>query len=542
MAESPSESDATEASAESPQDLVEDVLREAQALLDAPDAGNPEAALVADDPAPASESSEAVDVEGLVARVDSLLGDLGHLVEDVESVEDSVAAAGLDLTLVLPKTSPSPDDVIPDHGSAGPQVDLFATPEEPQAAPEVISPESEVVLETEASSEIESPTSTSDETAMLDDLTTALAEEFSQATDEASSEEEVGTPTSDIVSETEDALLDAMAEEFGREPTELPPLEDEGDPFASSSTPSAEPSDAARRLEALLANRLAEEFEMVEKAATTTPKVIESQVEKVEEVQLAQSDVDAVARAEMEALEALGSHIDTEVDLPDRQEHLEDPGEPSIDSIETVRQSESSVAVDEEFAAEGDETTANEAIESTTSSDEPAVAAETCEEIAEDGIEFEDSTEIVPGVAESSTDTETVEASDGVTETVVTIESRNDRPKPGNAGSSALVRFGAAPFRFVPKSLHRHATPVALSLVAWVPLAWGFAILAPDPEPPKIEVLRTGFDVDETDGAPIENGGPSGPTEQHDSSSRISSTVDSGFDSQTVDSDHRVRH
>ena len=74
MAESHSEPDATDAPAQSPQDLVEDVLREAQALLDTPDSSGSDDPAAADastaaetgdpvDPSQAAETGGSVDVD-----------------------------------------------------------------------------------------------------------------------------------------------------------------------------------------------------------------------------------------------------------------------------------------------------------------------------------------------------------------------------------------------------------------------------------------------------------------------------------------------
>lgn len=530
MAESHSEPDATDAPAQSPQDLVEDVLREAQALLDTPDSSgsdDPSAAVASTaaetgdpvDPSQTAETGGSVDVEGLVARVDSLLGDLGHLVEDVESAEDAGAGAGLDLTLVLPTPPSEPEDIVPDHGPAGPQVDLFAAPPAPEPASEATTPSAPVTLETETPAEATSPAPASSEGAMLDDLASALAEEFDQPTlapasdvdaetgSEASSEAgseaaaeteaEAATTISPREAEMEDALLEAMAEEFGQEPAELPPVEDEGDPFAASSASSAEPSEAARRLEALLADRLAEEFELVEQAGTTTPTVIESQAEETptpaqpeilpDSPELAQSDIDAVARAEMEALEALGSNLGTD---------LETSSTPTPSETTAEGTPERPVDSDTEtFApAEPPEATATapvtetEAAETSPSPAEPVAVSES--EVEAEAVSTADTpSESARDASEPTPEPET--NADPTDDADVTT----DRPRPTRTGPSTLVRLGAAPFRFIPRGLHRHATPVALSLVAWVPLAWGFALLAPTPEPATIDVLRAGFET-----------------------------------------------
>lgn len=94
------------------------------------------------------------------------------------------------------------------------------------------------------------------------------------------------------------------------------------------------------------------------------------------------------------------------------------------------------------------------------------------------------------------------------------------RPNARRPGPSLLIRLGAAPFRHLPRGLHRHATPVALSLLAWVPLAWGFALLAPTPVPPRLDVLHAGLHVD-----PGHSDAPS-PSGSDASSEGSSSTAD----------------
>ena len=499
MAESSDKSSSTNAATRSGQSLVEDVLREAQALLDeaaSDDSGSARPDLGDPDPEP---SGDALDLQALVDRVDGLLGDLGHLADEVEAAEKS-PSPGLDLTLVLPPKSPAPEHVVPDLGSAGPQVDLFAAPttETPAASEATATSPTEVVLETESVSS--ASTDESGSSGILDDLSAALAAEFDQpalvpAVTEAStpvtapSDPTVSSGSSTTsgggfaaspISATEVALMAAMTEEFGVTPTELPPVEDEGDPFASRPESSSEPSDAAKRLEALLAQRLAEEYDLVETASTRSPNVVESaspndampaptsMPEVVESTadatELVQSDIDAVARAEMEALEALGSELDTSVDASPNEAVAEveaalvapvaSAPEPNAEVAEPVPTASRETPV-EERAVEPDEHTAD----SDTSVEDERV-------------------ESAP-----SESTPISEDSDAAT----------PRPKPVRTGPSVLVRIGALPFQLLPARLHRHVTPVAISLAAWVPLAWGFAILAPKPAPPTIDALPAGI-------------------------------------------------
>ncbi len=480
MAESSDKSTSTNTTTGSGQSLVEDVLREAQALLAETDAVDPGSAEPDPEVATASSEGASIDLQSLVDRVDGLLGDLGHLAEAVESA-DSSASKGLDLTLVLPPKTPAAEHVVPDLGSAGPQVDLFATPEpEPElAAAEPTVPPVAVVLETEASTAVDP---------VLDDLTAALAAEFDQpelvtASEPATASSAAVSPassgsgfTASPVSATEVALMAAMTEEFGVEPTELPPVEDEGDPFKSRPASASEPSDAAKRLESLLAQRLAEEYDLVESASTTAPNVIESEAapaaaapetpttvaSTADATELVQSDIDAVARAEMEALEALGSELGHDGDeRPEHTESVDDRDEP--ESVDVVT---NAPAVPEPSTVAA--TTPSDA-----ASTEPAAALEVV--AAED----------TAATAESAETDATIETD--------VADVTTPRPAPTPRRPSAFVRLGSLPFRVLPAKFHRHVTPVALSLAAWVPLAWGYAILGPKPAPPRIDVLSAGI-------------------------------------------------
>ncbi len=446
----------TDAETGSGQSLVEDVLRDAQALL-----GGPEAEGAAPADAPSAEP-EAFDLQSVVDRVDGLLGDFDHLTEEIESVDAS--AAGLDLTLVLPPRAPEPEDVVPDLGSAGPQVDLFATPApaDPTPEPDVGSGDpTEVVLETE--SPIETATAAEE---LLQDLSAALSDEFDRSERSADGSSE-SPPQASImesgadvardatpVSATEVALMAAMTEEFGAEPGDLAPMRDEGDPFESRPETPVEPSDAAKRLEALLAERLAEEYGLVESVSAELASPPEMDGSTDDETSRLQSDIDAVTRAEMAALEALGTDLDADPDRgsgtgdPSSSDAEDDPADPEPSGV-SMRASDSMIA-----------------------SSEPGTMVE----------------ESSPG--DASTDAAD-RASDA--EPITSDHAMEDRPIPVRSGPSALVRLGALPFRVLPARFHRHVTPIAISLAAWVPLAWGYAILAPKPSPPSIDVLPAGL-------------------------------------------------
>ena len=45
--------------------------------------------------------------------------------------------------------------------------------------------------------------------------------------------------------------------------------------------------------------------------------------------------------------------------------------------------------------------------------------------------------------------------------------------------------------------LRRVATPLALSLMLWVPIAWTFALVGPKPVEAEVDVLHPGFEGDE---------------------------------------------
>ena len=462
MADSADNPSPTDTTTGPDQRLVDDVLRDAEALLaDAGSREDPPEPVVslpvsssvsssATDPRPSLEAFEPADVQALVDRVDGLLGDLGQLADEVEAAEPS-PAPGLDLTLVLPPATPAPENVVPDLGSAGPQVDLFSTPD---AAPESSSAEpspADVVLDSSAIvNETETETSPSPADDLLGDLSAALAEEFDRPDLTAAADPPpTGQSTADSpLSETEVALMAAMTEEFGAEPGDLPPVDDEGDPFVTRADTPNEPSEAAKRLEDLLAQRLAEEYDLVESSDPGEPGVVDAAVTTTTEVtDPVQSDIDAVARAEIEALEALGSDLGPD----DEDDGVHVTSVPEVSASSRVEPDASPVdAVPESSASIPAETAVADG-------DSPEAAS-----TDEDG---------------SSTETEPSD------------QSSSPRPKPVRPGPSALVRIGSLPFRMVPPKFHRHVTPIALSLAAWVPLAWGYAILGPKPSPPTIDAL-----------------------------------------------------
>ncbi len=496
MADSSDKTASTNTTTGSGQSLVEDVLRETQALLgeiDTAESGSAPSDREAD-------AASSMDLKSLVDRVDGLLGDLGHLAEAVEST-DSSASKGLDLTLVLPPRTKAAEHVVPNLGSAGPQVDLFAAPEPESDPTEVESkpaPAGNVVLETEASASMSQPDPSAAGDTVLDDLAAALAREFDQpelvAADAAggSSSSQPLKPAAtragfaaSPISETEFALMTAMTEEFGVEPTELPPVEDHGDPFQSLPKTRSEPSEAAKRLESLLAERLAEEYDLVESTSTSAPAVIEPETAPAEGVsetpttvastadatELVQSDIDAVARAEMEALEALGSDLGSDVHDGATPDPVT-PGSSSPDSF-----SPDSVTPD----PRGDDLTTAEA-------------------------DAESS-----GAAEVDT-TAVTDVSEPTSPCGTDADSIVDHETQGRRRPSALVRLGACPFRVLPARFHRHATPVALSLAAWVPLAWGYAILAPKPAPARIDALPAGLHEAAADSPEVHDA----PAHRHD--------------------------
>ncbi len=472
--------------------LVEDVLREAQALLADSVPGGSGSPDSVEPPPP----SDAVDLQALVGRVVGLLGDLGQLTAEIDATERPTAA-GLDLTMVLPREAPDPENAVPDLGSAGPQVDLFATEVGTTDEADVSSseaPTSEVVLETVTAASNDASSGAGE---LVDDLAAALAAEFDQpelvgaassgSTTSASATSGRSIFNATSTTATEVALMSAMAEEFGVEPRELPPIEDEGDPFASRPETASEPSEAARRLEDLLARRLAEEYDLDAELVGTPPEdvdpetgppsmavpaamptTMESDADATERVQ---SDIDAVARAEMEALEALGSDLGSDVHDGATPDPVT-PGSSSPDSF-----SPDSVTPD----PRGDDLTTAEA-------------------------DAESS-----GAAEVDT-TAVTDVSEPTSPCGTDADSIVDHETQGRRRPSALVRLGACPFRVLPARFHRHATPVALSLAAWVPLAWGYAILAPKPAPARIDALPAGLHEAAADSPEVHDA----PAHRHD--------------------------
>lgn len=62
-----------------------------------------------------------------------------------------------------------------------------------------------------------------------------------------------------------------------------------------------------------------------------------------------------------------------------------------------------------------------------------------------------------------------------------------------DAPRSRLVAIATLPYRVLPPSTHAFVTPLALSLALWVPVAWTFAILGPNPAAGDADVLQPGF-------------------------------------------------
>lgn len=78
------------------------------------------------------------------------------------------------------------------------------------------------------------------------------------------------------------------------------------------------------------------------------------------------------------------------------------------------------------------------------------------------------------------------------------IATKVDR-KPKVSLEERITDFSTFPYRKLPESCHRFFTPVAVSLVLWVPIAWSVAILSPRPTTELIPVLQPGFQTPDSE-------------------------------------------
>jgi hypothetical protein len=405
------------------------VLAEAGELLD----GHSEA----DSDSTGGSVSARIDLEAVLDQVEALVNDV------TSETEPSGESGAFDLTAVADDAPKEPIDQVPDLGPEGPVADLFAeAPAEPRPSNETpLNPQ--IVFDSEDS--------------------------------------------------IEDAVSMAMTREFGQEPPVLPSVEPVGDPFQAETSSPSPPDDAARRLERLLADRLAEEFDLVEGVGLQ-----KTMVEDSSEMEPTPPDMITIRGGDDSASSAAPSEVSV------MNEFAEDP------TVEPMR----SPVVTESNAVE--QAARVEFIEPSMPFEPPPVADLVVEdsvghpELTVEEPELDESTTIasepapessprpteipeVPEVPEVAQPLNEVEEEDTVDPDV----RDEDRPRPENARSRTRPLLAAAtiPYRILPKNVHRLVTPLAISLAAWVPITWGYTLLAPTPVPEPTNVLRAGFDA-----------------------------------------------
>ena len=411
------------------EDLVQSVLAEAAELLD----GHSDA------------DSNSHDDHSETARVDlnAVLDQVEALVNDVTSESEPSGVPGaFDLTAVADEAPKEPIDQVPDLGPEGPVADLFAeAPAEPPPSNEtLLNPQ--IVFDSEDS--------------------------------------------------IEEAVSMAMTREFGQEPPVLPSVEPVGDPFEAGTPSSPPPTDAARRLERLLADRLAEEFESVEGVGRQKAAVEDSLG-----MEPTPADMITIRGAD----DSEGSADPNEVSVMN-----EFPEDPSVEPMRSPVVTESNAV---EQAARVEFVEPSMPFETSPVADLVVEDSAGHPELTVEEPELDESTTIAsepvpessprpaevpeaPEVAEVAQSVDEVEDEDTVEPDV----REEDRPRPQNARSRnrPLLTAATIPYRILPKNVHRLVTPLAISLAAWVPITWGYTLLAPTPVPEPTNVLRAGFD------------------------------------------------
>ena len=410
-------------------DLIESVLAEAGQLLDE-----------SPDPAPPSTDDSleaAVDLEAVLDQVESLVNEVA--VEAVESEEPGA----FDLTMVATESPVEPDDQVPDLGPDGPAVDLFA----------------------------ETP-----------------------VTSEPSAEE---APNPKIILDSEDsieeALSTAMTREFGEAPVVLSPMAPTDDPFEGAAPSTPPPNDAARRLERLLADRLAEEYDSVEELGRHQPVVEDSQAgestpSEMIKIRGGEEPVSTNGPTEVPMINEFAEDADqqpTRAPMVTESNAIEQSAQ--VDFVEASPPPESSpvpdVAIEEsvghpELVVEDPDLAVSVAPTS-----EPEI-----ESVHPDPDESESEVDDVSDASALDSEVEDEPEIDAAS-----FDEERPRPVKSASRTRPLLAVATIPYRILPKTAHHLVTPLAISLAAWVPITWGYTILAPTPNPEATSVLRAGF-------------------------------------------------
>ncbi len=410
--------------------LVQSVLADARELLETLGGGiAEEEADSRESEAPTTEDGFDPDsVAAVLDRVEHLVDDFDHL---DEAVEEQPRSEPFDLTAVASKPPPSPEEQVPSHGPNGPEVDLFAA--EPVAEPSTEPP-----------------------------VNPALG--FEAVTEEKEKDEgpisEVGPPPQSSTIQEES-------------------------PVDTSEEPDESAEDAAVRLEKLLADRLAEEYDVIEDLGQQQPVAQEAAEDEIPQSEIVVNESmgdssESASETEFESVEPtdheLGLSSTRVIPAADAEsvEMASIPGEPETSppvGMSTIK--EDVDATEPAMQDQGEAETSNDSVDPVES-------------------EASDSTDPSPNDVSSASSESGDRAGDEcpeddqpstATEIEVEAETR-----------SVLLSIATSPYRILPESFHRFVTPLALSLAIWVPITWTFAVVDPKPSAAATETLRPGFE------------------------------------------------
>ena len=255
-----------------------------------------------------------------------------------------------------------------------------------------------------------------------------------------------------------------------------PSIADDASTFSIETTPTdAEvPSedDSATRLERLMASRLAEEYDQV---ADVEVEPASFDAEFTEEEAIPDELVLAAVGADVGVrMEVVDGGEDPEIGLSStRVIPASDPA--TVDHVPVGDVDDSTVATSGSMGGRtGGSTPADGGLDARALPDEP-----------------------------SPEDPDTV--SEDVTDPPATAEA-NDEPAPtaetageseADPDASEEIEVVATASITLPGLFRRVATPLALSLMLWVPIAWTFALVGPKPVEAEVDVLHPGFEGDE---------------------------------------------
>ena len=255
-----------------------------------------------------------------------------------------------------------------------------------------------------------------------------------------------------------------------------PSIADDASTFSIETTPTdAEvPSedDSATRLERLMASRLAEEYDQV---ADVEVEPASFDAEFTEEEAIPDELVLAAVGADVGVrMDVVDGGEDPEIGLSStRVIPASDPA--TVEHVPVGDVDDSTVATSGSMGGRtGGSTPADGGLDARSLPDEP-----------------------------SPEDPDTV--SEDVTDPPATAEA-NDEPEPtaetageseADPDASEEIEVVATASTTLPGLFRRVATPLALSLMLWVPIAWTFALVGPKPVEAEVDVLHPGFEGDE---------------------------------------------